>query len=356
MSIPFQEEEYMMNSLPTTSSAAAPVPALRRWLPLPVLVTLFGACTDRSPQVCGSIPRQNLFVGESTELKHCFQDPEGETLTLSARSSDAETAAVVLSTTTITIRALDAGDAIVTVTAADPAGQMASVDIDVRIEGPPRLLGEDFDEGLGDWTPNSFTVASASDGMVRFRNTAPRYFGVLEHGAVNAVDWIYKAALGNDTGRTVAGLLASNAGQPAAYFMAVGRGFTLDSIGDSNYRLLVCCEYFSEDSWWGRSDAVAHEGELTELTLSVREGELKALAGSTELLTVDLDARGWPQTIEVARIALWPEGGDTWREAFVDRVDLWGHRESAAADWHKGPPDIPEFLTTGQPWVRWRWR
>ena len=337
-----------MNPFRSTRSPVAPFPSVLRWSPLMVVGALLVACSSDDPPIpCGSIPRQTLLVGQLVELQPCFDDSEGEMLIFSAHSSDVGTATVLASDSTITIRAVDAGTATVTFTAEDPAGQTASTDIEVVVVGPPRLFREDFDEGLGDWAPLFFTSASHSGGMARFHNTRPDYFGILEYRDVNVVDWVYKAALGNATENTVVGLSSRNSGRPAVYYMAVGEGSTLDSIGDADYQLIVFSgPWTTEKDWWGESDAIADVGELTELTLASWEGELTAWAGATELVKVDIAARGWPSTMQRPWLAIWPEVNTTGNEGFVDWVELWAG-SSADGGWHEGPADIPELLTTG---------
>ena len=312
---------------------------------LMVAVASLVACTDDPPTVCSHIPQQLLLVGQLAGLPSCFEDPEGEALVLSAESSNVETATVLVSDSAVTIRAVDAGTATVTFTAADPSGQTASIDVDVLVVGPPRLLREDFDEGLGDWTPNFFSSASHVGGMARFHNTRPSYFGILEYTTVHAVDWVYKGALGNATENTAVGLYSYTDGDPGVYHIAIGASPPLDSVvGDSvavaNYQLRVYSSgWWSEGDWLGRSDAIVGAGEHTELTLASWQGELTAWAGATELVKVDLAARGWASTMLRPALALLPTAVE--QDGFADWVELWGSEVNADADWHEGPPDIP---------------
>ena len=313
-----------------------------------VAVALLVACTDDPPTACGSIPQQLLLVGQLAQLPPCFEDPEGETLALSAESSNVETATVLASESAVTIRAVDAGTATVTLTAADPAGQTAAIDVDVLVVGPPRLLREDFDEGLGDWTPGFSSSASHLGGMARFHNKYRGYFGLLEYPAVNAVHWVYRAALGITTENIAVGLFSyTTARQLGAYFIAIGESPPLDSVVPANYRLQAFTDQWeSEKDWSGVSDAIADVGELTELMLASWQGELTAWAGATELARVDLAARGWPSTMRRPALALWPAGVTIEEDGFADWVELWGSEAGAGAEWHEGPYDIPEFLAT----------
>jgi len=313
-----------------------------------VAVASLAACTDDPPTACSHIPQQLLLVGQLAELPPCFEDPEGETLVLSAESSNVEAATVLASESAVTIRAVDAGTATVTFTAADPAGQTASIDVDVLVVGPPRLLREDFDDGLGDWTPNFPSAASHSDGMARFHNKYRNYFGILEHPTVNAVAWVFKAALGNATENVAVGLFSYGTGDPRAYHIAIGASPPLDSVAGANYQLRVFTDHWeSQGDWLGESDAIAGVGELTELILASWQDELTAWAGATELVKVDLSARGWASTMWRPALALWPTDGTIEEDGIADWVELWGSKASAGADWDEAPADIPGFLTNG---------
>ena len=314
-----------------------------------VAVASLAACTDDPPTACSHIPQQLLLVGQLAELPPCFEDPEGETLVLSAESSNLETATVLVSESAVTIRAVDAGTATVTLTAADPSGQTASIDVDVLVVGPPRILRDDFDDGLGGWIPDFATSASPVGGMARLHNTRSGYFGILAYTTVNAVDWVYKAALGNATENTAVGLFAFPTDHPLVYHIAIGASPPLDSVAGANYQLRVFTDQWrSEGDWLGESDAIAGVGELTELILASWRGELTAWAGATELVKVDLAARGWASTMQRPALALWPAGRTIEEDGFADWVELWGSEAaSAGAGWHEAPPDIPGFLTTG---------
>ena len=336
-----------MNPQPT-SPPTAPFP-FRPRRPLPIVaVALLLACGDDGPTACGTIPQQTLLVGRFAELEPCFEDPEGETLTLSVKSSDDAIATVLASESTITIRAVDAGSATVTVTAEDPEGQTASIDVDVQVVGPPNVHREDFEEGLGDWKPNFATFASHEGGMVRFHNTFANFFGIIEYPIVELDDWVFAAAVGNDTERTVVGLdvRPPTRGSPAQFILAVGEGPTLAPVVDGNHLFTICCPRVVEESWWGRSDAVAGVGELTELGMAVWEGELVGWAGSTELVRIDMNTRDWSTEIRGPGLLLWSAPEATGIGGFADRVDIWGDRSTAAAAWHEAPAGIPELWTT----------
>ena len=109
---------------------------------------LLAACND-PPRVCDGIPEQELFTGEDVLLKPCFEDPEGEALTLAATSSEDPVAIALVYGLEVGIHAISPGKATVDVTATDPGGRSASLDIGVLVPNrPPHAEGELSDIGV----------------------------------------------------------------------------------------------------------------------------------------------------------------------------------------------------------------
>ena len=97
-----------------------------------------GDGTNRAPQASGSIPNQRLTVGgSSTRLNAAryFTDPDGDTLTYSARSSALSVVSASTSGSTVTLSPSGSGSATVTVTAQDPGGLTATQRISVTVSG-----------------------------------------------------------------------------------------------------------------------------------------------------------------------------------------------------------------------------
>ena len=130
-----------MNTLSSTRFSMARFPAMPRWLPLLPVVALLAACGgDNAPIVCPgtSIPQVELHVKETKILRPCFEDPEGESLQITAKASDPEVVStLVVEDSTIKsqvpiygvrVMGLSPGTSIVTITAEDPSGQTASID------------------------------------------------------------------------------------------------------------------------------------------------------------------------------------------------------------------------------------
>ncbi len=91
---------------------------------------------NRAPQGVGSVPAHALMEGDSTTLGVApyFRDPDGDPLTYTAVSSDVTVASVSVSGMVVTIRAVAAGTATVTVTARDPGGLSAEQAVGVRVD------------------------------------------------------------------------------------------------------------------------------------------------------------------------------------------------------------------------------
>lgn len=95
---------------------------------------------NRPPAASGSIPAQTMTAGESATVSvgSLFSDPDGDALTFTAISSNAGVASVALSGTDLTITAVAAGSATVTVTARDPAGLSTAASANVTVMEPNR--------------------------------------------------------------------------------------------------------------------------------------------------------------------------------------------------------------------------
>ena len=84
----------------------------------------------------GSIAAQTIPAGESVTVNVAsnFSDPDGNTLSYSAASSDEAVATASVSGSNVTVNGVSAGTATVTVAARDPAGLSATQSIGVTVE------------------------------------------------------------------------------------------------------------------------------------------------------------------------------------------------------------------------------
>ena len=95
-----------------------------------------------APEAVDSIPAQTLATGDSAnvDVAAFFTDPNNDDLTYAAETSDAGVAMTSVSGSVVTISAVGAGTATVTVTASDPDGLSADQEIGVTVPGP-RAVG-----------------------------------------------------------------------------------------------------------------------------------------------------------------------------------------------------------------------
>ena len=100
---------------------------------------------DPNPPVAVEpIADQTVISGDSVvlDLSDHFVDPDGDTLTFAARTSDAPVATASVSVATLTVRALSTGQATVTVTATDPGGLSAEQAFLAAVPNrPPEAVG-----------------------------------------------------------------------------------------------------------------------------------------------------------------------------------------------------------------------
>ncbi len=91
---------------------------------------------NRAPEAVETIPPQAMTAGDevTVDVTPFFSDPDGDELTYTAESSDAEVAAAGIEGSSLTVTAVAAGAATVTVTAADPGGLTAMQSVEVTVE------------------------------------------------------------------------------------------------------------------------------------------------------------------------------------------------------------------------------
>ena len=96
---------------------------------------------NRAPTAVGTIPDQTVIgsgLNGTVDVSGNFSDPDGDTLTYTAESSDTDKVGVSVSGATVTIRPVRVGSATVTVTATDPDGLTAEQSISVTVQHPNR--------------------------------------------------------------------------------------------------------------------------------------------------------------------------------------------------------------------------
>ena len=95
---------------------------------------------NQAPVTVGTIPGQTVTAGDSVTIdaSQYFSDPDGDSLTYTASTSDTAVATASAEGGTVTIRAVAEGTATLTVTAADPGGLTASQSASVTVEAANR--------------------------------------------------------------------------------------------------------------------------------------------------------------------------------------------------------------------------
>ena len=110
---------------------------------------------NRPPAATDTIPAQTVQVGDNVTLNLSghFNDPDGDALTYTARTSNGAVATVSVSGSTAVVTGVAKGDATITVVATDSGGLSAQQDFSVQVPNrPPEPVGNisDLDLFVGD--------------------------------------------------------------------------------------------------------------------------------------------------------------------------------------------------------------
>ena len=128
---------------------------------------------NRPPVAVGAVPDQTVSSGETldVDMSAYFTDPDGDSLTYDAVSSDPSTAAVTVDGKVVSIAGVAPGEATVTVVAGDPGGLHAQSSFLVTVTGADNA---GFQIDLFFATPIGATHEAA------FRDAADRWMSILE--------------------------------------------------------------------------------------------------------------------------------------------------------------------------------
>ena len=117
-----------------------------------LVAVLMGACENPlAPVSCGSIPEQTVPEGKSVSLRVCFNDENGDPVSLSAKSSNRSVLTVSVAGRTLTVTGEGPGKATVTVTARDPGGSVGTVSFPVWVPMVVRLTDDGYYPA---WSPD----------------------------------------------------------------------------------------------------------------------------------------------------------------------------------------------------------
>ncbi len=256
---------------------------------------------NRAPEATDSIPDMEVFVGDTTavDASEHFDDPDGDTLTFAASTSDAAVAAVAVTGSTVSVAALAQGSATVTVTVTDPDGLSAQLGFGVTvpnrapvavdsIPGRDVALGDTASIGLGAY----FTDPDGDALVFRANSSNP---GTV--AAFVVADTVRVAALGKGlvtvtvTATDAEGLTAQ---QSFPVTVPNRAPVVVDSITDLDLpvgeRAVVdLSRHFADPD----GDALAHAATVTDpqkVGAAVRAGVLELVAYAQGTVTVGVEA------------------------------------------------------------------
>ncbi len=306
---------------------------------------------------------------EQTQLlRPCFEDPEGESLQITAKASDPEVvSALVVEDPTInsqvpmyvvSVMGLSPGTSTVTITAEDPSGQTASIDVALEVLRRVVVWRADFDgsrDGFESGSCGEFTIEDGKAVLASGRDGS--LCGARKSG-FTADEWELTASLGkakeNDN-ETAPGLLSYYGGTNAIY---LGMVFGYESVsskyfgaGDPHNFVMVYHNYAdwwtTDDDLWGHSDACENDpGELMDVAFANRDGDLTATCGTTLVLRVNRADKEWSHITTIDNLALAVVGPNAYQYVEFDWVELTAlppqDEQSARVAWDEGPPEVPD--------------
>ncbi|MDE2975490.1 MAG: hypothetical protein OXU64_12360 [Gemmatimonadota bacterium] len=350
-----------MNTLSSTRFPMARFPAMPRRSPLLPVVALLAACGDDAPPVVcpgTSIPQVGLRVNETRSLRPCFDDPEGESLRITAKASDPEVVSTLVwhlgawdLDPTVQVKGLSPGTSTVTITAEDPGGQTASIDVALEVFELVVVWRADFDG-----SDDNFEGVTIEDGKAVISPFRPP-----RKSGFTADEWELTASLGeakeNDN-ETAPGFLSYYGGTNPVYLgMLFGyESFSSEWFGAGDDRNFTMVYYNDTDWWttdddlWGYSDACEYApGELMDVAFANLFGDLTATCGTTVVLRVNRAAKGWPHITTMDNTYLWAQGNSDQYVEF-DWVQLSvlapEDEQSVGVAWDEGPPEVPDDVLT----------
>ena len=201
--------------------------------PSPTAPTPTQIAGNRAPSVSGAIPAQTLAVdgaAAAMDVAPYFVDPDGDTLTYAAVSSDAAVATASISRSTVMLTPVGLGTVVATVTATDPGGLTATQPVAVTVgeDGLATPPGPQANPDLAVASPSvsdrrpaagaTFTLSATvgNDGDGTSAATTVRFYGSADTTVTTS-----DAQVGTDT---VAALAASGRASASADLTAPAAG------------------------------------------------------------------------------------------------------------------------------------
>ena len=253
---------------------------------------------NRSPEAVDSIPGVDLVAGDSTAVvvSAFFGDPDGDTLTYAAVTSDGGVAGVTVAGDTVTVSGAAQGGATVTVTATDPEGLAAEQAIAVSIARPePTTVVVTPDTAsLTALGQAAFFAAEVSDQIGRPMPDAT----VLWASGDTTVATIDSAGLATATGNgttSVTATAGAAAGEGWLAVMQVARSVTVSPLAAKVTRgdtLRLAAEARDENGYpvqhavfsWSSSDTSVAQVDSAGLVEGMTEGTATVSANADEAM------------------------------------------------------------------------
>lgn len=202
-----------------------------------------GGGKNSAPEAVGSIPAQTLTAGGtagSVNAGRYFRDPDGETLTYTARSGRSGVVTAGVSGSTVTLTPVAAGTATVTVTARDPGGLSATQSIAVTVQaGGPALEGE-ITVCHGTRQQFSGLVDVGIEGTVRARREVSFVRATGEaNGELVGIDVLGSMSSGESKSFEISGFISTSASTLTCTVELEWTEFSSDASGRSNGQVIA---------------------------------------------------------------------------------------------------------------------
>ena len=301
-----------------------------------VLALLFlAACSmdaDLAPEVCTTPEPVTLIEGMSSTVTTCFTDPEGEQLTLTVMTSPDEVVTAVLSSQVVTVTALKAGTATVTVTATDPSGQLAATSFMVTVtasDEPITLLTDSFDMLADEWVKQDVTESGIENGRLWIATEDKSKIAIFSHAVGPAESPTIRARVENNTDDFWPTLISWSGNSRLAIVIGADIGrMSDDSSLKSNW---IALRWDNNVADWallsyGAHEAIGGAGTVMDVSVEISETTILFLVDGH---TVIEDDRPFDIPMTIDRVSVggtWPEdvSTTTTSRVYFDQIDIVG--------------------------------